>query len=213
MKKLDTQPPAFAISPASLLDLEPASRLIVLVPDFEADAAIVAGKIRKVANALESRVQLIGLSKDVTHEPGVRRRLVTLSAMVEDPTIHVETKVEYGTDWMNAILPNWHEGDVIVCFAEQRSGHGSKPVHQIIRSHLNATVYVLSGIQMQEEPSRPAWLSSTLAWSGSIGLILGFFWLQAKLIQPVQSGLQTGLLYGSLAVEAVSIWLWNNLFN
>ena len=213
MKKLDVIPPAFAVAPASLSDLQPAPRLIVLVPELEADAAILARKIRDVAKALESRVQLLGLSKDAAHEPSVRRRLVTLSAMVEDSTIFVESKVEVGSNWLNAVQPHWHPGDVIVCFAEQRSRFGNKPLHQILQSSLNATVYVLSGVQMQKEYSRPNWLSNALAWAGSIGLILGFFWLQANLIQLTQNGIQTILLYGSLIVEAGSIWVWNNLFS
>lgn len=213
MKKLDVIPPAFVVTPASFSDLQPASRLIVLVPEFETDAAILARKIHDVAKALESRVQLIGLSKDAAHEPGVRRRLVTLSAMVETPAIFVESKVEIGSSWLNAVQPYWHQGDVIVCFAEQPSGFGNKPLHQILRSNLNATVYVLSGIPMQTENSRPSWLPNILAWSGSIGIILGFFWLQVNLVQLAQHGIQTVLLYGSLLAEAGSIWAWNNLFS
>jgi hypothetical protein len=214
MKKLDVIPPAFVITPASLPDSQPASRLIVLVPEFEADASILARKIQGVAKALESRIQLISLSKDATHEPSVRRRLVTLSAMVETSTIFVESKVEIGNNWLNALQPYWHHGDVIVCFAEQRSGFGNKPpLHQILQSNLNATVYVLSGIQIQKEYSRPNWLSNALAWTGSIAIIVVFFWLQVRLSQPAQNGLQTALLYGSLFAEAGSIWAWNNLFS
>jgi hypothetical protein len=214
MKKLDVIPPAFVITPASLPDPQPASRLIVLVPEFEADASILARKIQDVAKALESRIQLIGLSKDATHEPGVRRRLVTLSALVETSTIFVESKVEIGNNWLAALKPHWHHGDVVVCFAEQPSGFGNtQPLHQLLQSNLNATVYVLSGIQIQKEHSRPNWLSNALAWTGSIGIILVFFWLQVSLSQPAQNGLQTALLYGSLFAEAGSIWAWNNLFS
>lgn len=213
MKKLDVLPPAFIVSPASSSDLQPASRLIVLVPEFEADVAIVARKIRDVAKALESRVQLLGLSRDALHEPAIRRQLVTLSAMIEDPAIFVESNVEFGSNWLNAILPHWHPGDVIVCFAGQPSGPNGRPLKQILESNLSATVYVLSGIEMQKEHRSSRWVSNTMAWAGSIGLILGFFLLQVKLIQYSQSWGQTLLLYGSLAVEAGSIWLWNNLFS
>lgn len=213
MKKLDVLPPAFTVSPASSANLQPASRLIVLVPEFEADPAIVARKIHDAAKALESRIQLIGLSKDAAHEPSVRRRLVTLSAMVEDSTLYVESKVEFGNSWLNAVLPHWHPGDMIVCFAEQPSGFGNAPLDQILKSKFNATVYVLSGVQMQKENSRLNWLASAVVWAGSIGLILGFFWLQVKLTQPPHNALQTILLYGSLLAEAGSIWFWNNLFN
>lgn len=213
MNKLDLNQQEYNVSPASSADLQTANRLIVLVPEFEADTAIVARKIRDTAKALESRVQLIGLSKDAAHEPGIRRQLVTLSAMVEDATILVESTIEYGNSWLNAVSTNWQPGDVVVCFAEQRAGLGSKPLHQILQSNLNVPVYVLSGIQIQPERQRPAWLSSVLAWSGSISLILGFFWLQAQLIQSAQNGIQNALLYGSLILEAGSIWFWNNLFN
>lgn len=213
MKKLDVSPPTFTVAPASISDLQPAPRLIVLVPESEVDAAILARKIRELANNLESRVQLIGLSKDAAHEPGVRRRLVTLSAMVEDPHVFVQTNIEFGNNWLNAVKPHWHSGDVIVCFSEQNSGISGKPLNQILESNLHATVYVITGIQQTKERSFPFWKSNTLAWTGSIGLILAFLWLQLKLTQPPQDWAQTLLLYTSLFAEAGSIWFWNNLFN
>lgn len=209
MKKLDVSPPTFKVAPASISDLQPAPRLIVLVPESEVDAAILARKIRELANTLESRVQLIGLSKDATHEPAIRRRLVTLSAMVEDSHVFVQSNIEFGNNWLNAVKPHWHSGDVIVCFSEQNSG---KPLNQILESNLHATVYVITGIQYTKEHSSPFWRSNTLAWTGSIGLILAFLWLQLKLTQPPQDWAQTILLYTSLFVEAGSIWFWNNLF-
>lgn len=212
MKKLDVQTPAFVVSPASFPDLKPASRLIVLVPDFEADPAFVAQKIQSVAKILESRIQLIGLSKDAMNEPSVRRRLVALSAMIADTAIFVESNVEIGNNWLNAVLPYWHQGDVIVCFAEQNTGFGNKPLYQILQSNLNATIYVLSGIQTKKERLLPRWALNTAAWVGSTGLILGFFWLQVKLSQPPQNWLHTLLMYGSILAEAGSIWVWNNLF-
>ncbi|HNO31514.1 MAG TPA: hypothetical protein PKI78_06980 [Anaerolineales bacterium] len=212
MNNIQMNFPTSETNSASLSDLQTAPRLIVLVPEFETDAAIVARKIREVAKNLETRVQLIGLSKDAAHEPGVRRRLVTLSALVEDHALFVEARVEIGSSWLNAISPHWRPGDVLVCFSEQHADAGFQPMHQILKSNLNAPVYVLSGIQLQIDSTRPAWLNSILAWGGSIGLIVAFFWLQSKLMQPAQSGLATVLLYGSLIAEAGSIWFWNDLF-
>ena len=212
MKNLDVSPSVLVVSPASLPDLQPAPRLIVLVPEFEVDAAIVARKIRDVAKSLESRIQLLGLSKDALHEPAVRRRLVTLSALVEDSSIFVESKVEFGTNWLNALKPHWHAGDVVVCFAEQRSGLLGKPLKQLLAANLNATIYVISGIAAPEKPQRLSWVTSTISWAGSTGLIIGFYWLQAKLAQPPQNWIHTLMLYGSLLAEAGSIWTWNNLF-
>ncbi len=212
MNKLDVIPPALTVSSASFSDLRPARRLIVLVPESEADPALTARKIWELANALESRVQFIGLSKDAAHEPGMRRQLVTLSAMVGGKNISVESKIEFGNNWLSVVKSEWREGDMIVCFAEQRSGLAHRPLSQILESNLNATVYVLAGLHQQEERLRSNWIFNAMAWAGSIGIILGFFWLQSKLIQSPKDWVYTALLYLSLFAEVGSISAWNSLF-
>lgn len=211
MNKLDVSPPTFTVFPASFSELQPVRRLIVIVPESEVDSALAVRKIWELANALESRVQFLGLSKDAEHEPTVRRQLVALSAMVESDKISVESKIEIGNDWLNAVKSEWHEGDVIVCYAEQRSGLTRRPLSQILESNLNATVYVLGGFH-QEVHMRSSWIFNTFAWAGSIGIILGFLWLQSKLGQFSTDWAYSTLLYISLFAEAGSIWAWNNLF-
>ena len=211
MNKLDVSPPTFTVFPASFSELQPVRRLIVIVPESEVDSALTARKIWELANALESRVQFLGLSKDAEHEPSVRRQVVTLSAMVGDENIPVESKIEIGNDWLNAVKSEWHEGDVIVCYAEHRSGLTRRPLSQILESNLNATVYVLGGFH-QEVHMRASWIFDTLAWAGSIAIILGFFWLQSKLGQFSTDWAYSTLLYISLFAEAGSIWAWNSLF-
>jgi len=211
MNKSDESFPALAVSPASFPTLQPVRRLIVLVPEPEADTALTARKIWELANALECGIQFLGLSKDAAHEPGVRRQMVTLSAMVGYENISVETKIEIGNDWLSVVKSNWREGDVIVCFTGQSSGLARRPLNQMLESNLNATVYVLSDIQSQEERPR-SWVGNAMAWAGSIGIIIGFFWLQAKLIQFPKEWAYTALLYISLFAEAGSIYAWNSLF-
>ncbi len=209
MNKLDVSSPA--LPPASFPDLQPARRLIVLVPESAADSALTARKLWELANALESRVQFLGLSKDAEHEPSVRRQVVTLSALVGDGNIFVESKIEIGNDWLNAVKSEWHEGDVIVCVAEQRSGLACRPLSQILESNLNATVYILGGFR-QERPKHFSWLFKAMAWAGSIGIMIGFFFLQSKLGQFPTNWAYSTLLYISLFVEVGSIWAWNSLF-
>lgn len=213
MNKFDTKSPIYIVSPASGPDLMPASRLIVLVPDSELDTALAARKIREAAKAMESRVQLLGLSRDAAHEPGVRRQLITLAAMVADPAIFVESKIEYGKDWLNAVRFHWHRGDVIVCFSEQLSGPSGRSLSRILESNLNAPVYVIAGAGVEKKSPHPNWLYNALAWIGSIALILGFFWIQVQLTRSPRISSGTSLLYISLFAEAGSIWFWNNLFN
>jgi len=196
---------------ASVSHTQPAHCLRVLVPGSEVDAAIVARKIQELANTLESRVLLIGLCKDAAYEPGFRRQLATLSAMVRSERIPVEAKIESGYNWLAAVKSEWHKGDVIACFPEQRSGFAQRPLNEILESNLNATVYVLTSPLTPEKRLRSAWVFNAMAWAGSIVIILGFFWLQLKLTQFPQDWAYTSLLYISIFAEAGVIWFWNSL--
>ncbi|MDP1544513.1 MAG: hypothetical protein Q8L87_00715 [Anaerolineales bacterium] len=212
MNKPDLRFPALTLPPASFPDPQPVRRLIVLIPESEVDSALTARKIWELANALKSRVQLLGLSKDAAHESRLRRQLVTLSAMVGDGNISVASKIEFGNNWLNAVKSEWRAGDVIACFAEQRTGFARKPLSQILESNLNATVYIFTGLYQRETRLRSSWMGESMAWVGSIGIILGFFWLQLELAQFPTDWAHTTLLYISLLAEAVSIWGWNSLF-
>lgn len=212
MKKLDERPPAIELTPASLPDPQPARRLIVLVPQAGVDSALTARKIWELANALDGRVQFLGLSSDAAHEPGLRRQLVTLSAIVAGGNILVDTKIEIGNSWLNAVKSEWREGDVIICFEEHRLGIIRRTLSQVLESKLKATVYVITGMPQTDEQPRRNWAVNTIAWAGSILIILAFFGLQIKLTQFPGQWTQTALLYISLFTEGASIWAWNNLF-
>jgi hypothetical protein len=125
--------------------------------------------------------------------------------------ISVESKIELGSNWLSVVRSEWHEGDVIVCFAEQRTGFPSRPLNQILESNLKATVYVLSSFSQQEKRPSSTWLSDAKVWAGSIGIILGFLGLQLKLTQLPQDWTHTFLLYASIFAEAGTIWFWNSL--
>ncbi len=212
MNQHDVTPPTLTLSSASLRDPRPVRRLIVLVPESEADTALAARKIWELAHALESEVQFLGLSKDAAHEPSLRRQFVTLSALVGDDKISVKSKIEFGNNWLKIVKSEWHAGDVIVCFEGQRLGLAHKPLNQILESKFNSTVYVLASDRQEKETQRSSWIFNTLAWAGSIGIILGFFWVQARLTQLPQSWTEVTLLYISLFVEAGLLWAWNSLF-
>lgn len=212
MNELDTNSVTLATPSASLPQLQPASHLIVLVPDSEVDIVLAARKIWELANALDGRVQFLGLSSDANHEPALRRQIVTLSAMVEDKNISVESIIESGNDWLSMINSYWHKGDVIVCFSEPHSRLAHRSLNQILRSNPDIPIYVLTGLYQEEERPHPIWILGALNWVGSIGIILGFLWLQIKLSQPAADWEHTTLLYLSLFAEALLIWLWNSLF-
>ena len=188
-------------------------RIIVLVPDAEINLAHAAKKIWEIAAAVNGSVQFIGLCADATREPGLRRQMVTLSALVETERISVRSRVEIGNDWLYALKTEWRQGDIIVCFAVVPAGFSRKPLSQILESSVNATIHVIDGLLPQAHQSRSGWISNTLAWAGSLAIILGLFWLQTKITLLPADWETTLLLSISVFVELGMIWIWNSLFN
>ena len=208
MNNLEVNSSAFTLSTSSYS--EPGHRLIVLVPESEADTTNAGRKIWELAHALGSRVQFLGLCKDEAREPSLRRQIIAMSTMVDGGNVPVESKIEFGDNWLNLVKSNLSKGDVVACFAEHRTGFTNRPLSQILESNLNATVYILPEFQL--ERPRITWISSVLSWAGSIAIIALFFWGQAKLTQMPQDWAHTSLLYLSIFIEVGLIWLWNSQF-
>jgi len=211
MNTLDDDPTAVTLPSASFPYLRPVNRLIVLVPESLADPVGVARNIWGLARSLDGSVQLVSLCKDLLQEPSLRRQLVFLSVMVSDGFVSVESKVEYGNNWLKVVKSTWHERDVVVCFDGQHAGLTYKPLSQLIESNLKLKVYVLNGGD-QVRPARPNWLSSVIAWGGSLGILAAFFWMQVQILEIPQTWAQNALMYLSIPLEAGLIWGWNTLF-
>ncbi len=213
MHRLDSRPaaPAFAVLPDSV-DPGPARRLLVLMPDPEADSVNAARRVWELASFLKGRVQLLGLCHDEVQEASLRRRMVTLAAMVAVENRPVESRVEFGRDWLDAVRKNWQEGDVVICFAGQPAGLGRRSLGELLESNLNVTVHVLDGVYPAETP-RPQWLTNLLGWGGSLGLIAGFLWLQVGLAGLSKDWAHTALMYLSILLEIGAVWGWNSLFS
>jgi len=211
MNKLDVSPPALRASPASFPDLQPASRLIVLVPSLEVDSTALTRRVWELANSTDAHIQFIGLYSDPAQEPGLRRELVTMSAMVNYGRVSAEADAVFGKDWVDVVKTHYQAGDMVVCFAEQRAGMSRKPLSQILQSDLNVPLYILSGLYPQND-SRSNWPSQIAAWTGSIAIILGLLVFQAKIDHLGKDWTHTVLLLLSIPFEIWLIWAWNSLF-
>jgi hypothetical protein len=190
-------------------DLNAAHHLIVLVP-ADINYSTTTRRIWELANSTGMHVQLYGLRKDRAEEPRVRRELVSMASLLQDGGICAEVNVCIGTNWLDVARVNYKPGDVIVCFAEQRTGFLQKPLSQILESNFKATVYILSDLAPQT--SKPNRLLQISAWLGSIGIVIGFGILQANVVQLPQGWTQSALLVLSIVPEFWLIWFWNSLF-
>jgi hypothetical protein len=210
MIKLDTNPTSLTYPIDSHEGLETIHRLIVLVPT-DWDSHAVTRQLWKLARTLGAHIQFLGLYKEAEQEPGLRRGLVTIASLLQDDGVCVDVRVELGTDWVEAVKRNYQSGDMIVCFAEQRTGLLKRHLSQILRSNLKATVYVLSGSHLQT-PTRPNWLSQIMIWIGLLAIIVLAFLLQIRITSLPQDWAQSSLLILSVIGEIWLIWFWNSLF-
>lgn len=209
MSKLDIADTPIVIS--RFREAPAGRRLIVLVSDAESDYTPAVHRICELANALGSRVQFLGLCRDAAEEPSLRRQLVTLSALAQGGNVPAEVRIALGTDWVTAIKSDLKTSDTVVCFSEQYAGSSRRPLGQILQSNLDAPVTILSGLNPQER-SVPHWFKQTLAWTGSLVIVLGFFLLQMR-IQPEAGGwAQKILLFLSILFEGSLLLVWNSLF-
>ena len=206
---LDLKHSTSNLSPASVSDSEPVRRLIVLVPRFDFNLPAFAQRVLGLANATGSNILFLSLFNEAGEESTLRRELATLSAIIKDDKVSVETEILFGKDWVQAVKSRLQAVDMVVCFAEHRIDSSNKPLSQVLQSQVNAQIYILSGLVSQPHSNR---LSEIIAWAGSIAIILGLFFLQIKIIDFTKDWARTLLLLISLPVEIWAIWAWNNLF-
>ena len=211
MNKRDYKHQPVSLAFASPLDFEPACRLIVLVPCLEADLTPIMRRVWELANVTGAHVQILGLCQDEALEPSLRRRLITMSAIVNYGNVSAESEVAFGNNWVTAVKSRFQAGDVVVCLAEQRAGLLQRPLSQILQSDLKVPLYVPSGLYPLSD-TRSNWPAQAVAWLGSLVIIIGFFVVQARIDLRAQDWTQTILMLLSIAVEVWLVWVWNSLF-
>jgi hypothetical protein len=212
MNKTNVSPTVLTTPPASFPDLRPACRLIVLFPASETDSPGLAHRIWEIARSLKANVLLFSLTNDYDEEARLRRNLITLAAVIKDPDVATDILIEHGHDWVRQIKAIWRTGDIVACYEGQKVGLMHRPLEQVLRSNLEAPIYLLSGYQPNRNPN-PAFVSQASAWLGSLAIIGGFLWAEAKIIQLPQDWAHTVLIYTFFFVEVVLILLWNSLFS
>ena len=207
MNQIDTLHPTLTSNAASLSKPETTRRLIVLVPPMESDYMPAIHRIRELTITQPASILLISSCKDSMQEPSLRRDLISMFAMLRDENVHVDVKVEIGTNWVEIVKRNYQKDDLIICFAEQRAGFLHKPLSQILQSNLKVPVYILSSWGSEKQKSNL--ISQVIALLGSIGIIISFFLLQSTIVQGSKDWLRSILLILSIIPEFWLIFLWN----
>lgn len=208
MNKPIARPPAATLPLAP----HPGSRLIVILSEPEVDISLVASRVWELAKTLGCHVRFLGLCRDAAYEPNLRRHLIAISAMVQDGYLFTDVKVRHGNNWLQLVRSNWEAGDVVAYIAGQRAGLFQKPFSRVLEVNLGTPVHVIPGLDPLDRPQATI-LSTLTAWGGSISFILGFLWMQMKIVQMPLNWTQSLLLYLSIFLEIGLVWGWNSLFS
>ena len=215
MNKLDVHSPTFTLSPLSHSELsthtEIAPRLIVLFPASEKDTPDLEHRIWEIACSMELNVLLFSLTDDFEEESRLRRKLITMAAIIKDPNVSTEIMIEHGSDWVKQVRKIVHQGDVIACYSGQKVGIMGKSLDQILSSKLEAPIYILSDYHSRRN-SKSTLISRTLFWLGSIAIIGGFLWAEMNVAELAQDWAHTALIYICIFIEVALIYGWNSLF-
>lgn len=212
MTKLDLRPPALTFPIASPSDPSPGRRLIVLFPASEQDTPELSHRIWKTARSLQANVLLLSLTNDFDEESRLRRTLITLAAVIKDPSVSTEILIGHGNNWVGQVKKVWRPGDTLACYTGQKVGLMRKSLEQALRANLDAPIYLLSGNQPAKSQSPTFW-SHVTAWSGSVAIIGGFLLVEVKISQLPQNWAHTSLIYACIFVELALILFWNSLFS
>ena len=188
----------------------PVRRLMVLVP-VEIDHTMVARRVWELAYTLGCHILFLSLCEDIAQEASLRRKLIMMSAMVQDGNVFAEGRVEVGTNWVCAVQSSLQADDMILCLLEQRTGLLQKPLHQILKTNVNVPIYVFSDVRPPK--SKQNWISPILPWIGFLAIITGFGFLQVEITQLSGGWFQTVLLLVSTLNEIWLIWVWNRLYD
>lgn len=211
MTKLDSIPPSLIYPATSHFDRGPANRLIVLFPASVGANANLSHRIWKIARTSGLNVLLLSLCNDYYEESQLRRQLVTMAALIGDGHICTDVRIEHGNDWVGQVKNIYRPGDVIACYAGQRVGLMQKLLHEVLRSQLEAPIYILS-VDQPIKNSKPKLLSQVAFWLGALAMIGGFLWLEGQILQLPQDWIDNLLLYFGVLIEIGLLLLWNSIF-
>jgi hypothetical protein len=217
--RLQTQPQA-----ASLPDLRPASvsvptlapapkpvrRLVVLVPNLEMDEVEMARRIWELASPPHLAVLFLALCTDAVDEPRIRRRLATLAALTRDERIAIETRLEFGRNWIAKLKAILRDDDIVICYADHTVGWNHKPLSHVL-DEKGASVWTLKGLEMTTAQVHRKPFAEFVFWFVSLAIIAVFLWLQIRILTISEGWAQNTLLYLSVPIEIGLLWVWNNI--
>jgi hypothetical protein len=189
---------------------EAVQRILVIVPSLDIDLSYPVQKLWEQAKRTGAHIHFMGFYNDPAEEPGVRRGLAMLSAMVQEKKITTSIETLSGKNWQNALQQHATDMDLVMYFPEPRTGFTGRLFKQALPTDLNVPIYILSGTtQVEKSSGIPAQL---IPWVGSFLVLTGSFFIQVRITQAFQGWFQTMLLVLTVLPEyGFILWLNSSL--
>ena len=189
----------------------PAARLLVLVPPGDLPVVELAQHIGALAAPARSAVLLVGRAADAERETETRRALAVLQSHTQTDGLPVSTRVTHAPDWVAAVKQLRRPGDQVVVFGEQVApagalGLGRQPLAQALESQLQVPAHVMGSVAVPRE-RLTGWRTTLLAWAANLGIVAGFFLLQAW-IQATYPGAAGGTLLALSVIVEFALLGW-----
>lgn len=185
-------------------------KLIVLIPSG-LNLSVTSRQIWQLATVVNMPVLLLSLGRVPKDEPGVRRELVTIMALLRGERLAAEMKIEIGRTWIGIVRAHYQSGDLVVCPATCRTGVPKRFLVEILGPKMNITVCDLADLCPQNKA--PNEWGHILVWPGLFGLLAGFGILQFEIVRLTGGGFQSLLLILSTILEFWLFGVWSNLFS
>jgi hypothetical protein len=127
--------------------IPPSKRLVVILPDTGFDIFTLPRQIWNLAAPDHRQVLLLTRPSEVEDELHSQRNLTTLAALIRDPLVEVQTRVVLGVSIEQAACQSAQPGDVLICFAEQRTSGflAPKRLAEVLAQKTNLPIYTLKG--------------------------------------------------------------------
>jgi hypothetical protein len=183
-------------------------RLIVLVPDQGADGNSLAQRVWSLAAPCELQVLFLCVPEsDAYQESAIYLRLITLASQIRSDQVQVDTCVEPGQGWVEAVVRHWRPGDIVICCAEHTihtTSYGKQPLYNVLEETLGVPIFVLEGVYALQPARANQHGPRTLHWLIPILIIAVFFFVETR-VDSLTTGMAHTLILAAFAVVEVSI--------
>ena len=187
---------------------------MVVIPGQVTDQVQFSRAVRNLALPGQKTVVLVMLVDEPDAELAGQRQLATLSSLVNDSRIKVQTAIAWDRSWEKSLRKMMMVGDLIVCPAEtsiRKSFNKRETLSEALSRSLAIPVYILHGFFPESRSSgRLSWKKLPF-WVMIIAIFVGFFEFEAvsALVDKGWPGQVLTIIL--VLIEFAFIYIWASL--